>query len=130
MTPAAELTCLLAEWRRLTELEWQAILHDHWPELARHQQDKARLRPHITQALQQVRAAQSPQQTPVDTAAEPFGAAASELVALQKRNRDAIHAKCRNKRAELQGLSQTIRNLQDVRRAYGGQNAHLWQSYS
>jgi hypothetical protein len=130
MNAAAELTRLLAEWRRLTELEWQAILQDHWPELAGHQQDKARLRPHISRALEQVRAGQPARQTTVEPVADPFRAAVSELMALQKRNSEALQAKCRSKRAELQSLSQTIRNLQGLRRAYGGPKAHLWQSYS
>ena len=130
MNPAAELTRLLAEWRRLTELAWQAILREHWPELARHQKDKAMLRPQINQALEQVRAAQPAQQATADAAADTFRAAASELIALERRNGDALRAKCRSKREELQAVSQTIRNLQGVRRAYGNLNAHLWQSYS
>jgi len=130
MNPAAELTRLLAEWRRLTELEWQATLQDHWPQLARHQQDKALLRPQIARALEQVRTVRPARQTTGEPVADPFRAAASELIALQKRNSEALHAKCGSKRAELQGLSQTIRNLQGLRRAYGGLEAHLWQSYS
>jgi hypothetical protein len=130
MNPAAEVTRLLAEWRRLTELEWQAILEEHWPDLARHQADKALLRPQITRALEQVRAVRPAHQTAVEAGADPFRAAAAELIALQKRNGDALHAKCRSKRAELEGLSQTRRNLEGLRRAYGGLKAHLWQSYS
>jgi hypothetical protein len=130
MSPAAELTRLLAEWRRLTELAWQAILDEHWPELARHQKDKALLRPQITDALEQVRAARPARQTSGDADADPFRAAASELIALERRNGEALHAKCRSKREELQAVSQTLRNLQGVRRAYGNLNAHFWQSYS
>jgi hypothetical protein len=130
MNPAAELARLLAEWRRLTELEWQAILQDRWPELTRHQQDKAGLRPQIARLLEQVRAVRPARQTTVEPVADPLRGAVSELIALQKRNSEALHAKCRSKRAELEGLSQTLRNLQGVRRAYGGLEAHVWQSYS
>ena len=130
MNPAAELTRLLAEWGRLTELSWQAILLEHWPALARHQKDKALLRPQITRAHQQVRASQPARQAAADAVEEPFRSTASELIALERRNADALHAKCRSKRDELQAASQTLRNLQGVRRAYGGRNAHLWQSYS
>jgi hypothetical protein len=130
MNAAAELTRLLAEWRRLTELAWQAILDEHWPELARHQREKALLRPRIDNALERIRAARPAPQTNGDAVVAPFRAAASELIALERRNGDLLRAKCRSKREELQAVNQTIRNLQGVRRAYGSLNAHLWQSYS
>jgi hypothetical protein len=126
MNPTAELTRLLAEWRRLAELSWQAILRERWPELARHQKDKALLRPQINRVLEQVRAGRPASRA----AADPFGPTASELIALEKRNGDALRAKCRSKREELQAVNQTIRNLQGVRRAYGKLNSHLWESYS
>ncbi len=125
MKPPAELSRLLADWRRLTELEWLAILQDRWAELARHQQDKAMLRPHLAQALASARAGR-----PAGAGADPMAATGRELIALQSRNSEALHAKCETRRAELQGLHQTIRNLQGVRRAYGGLPGHAWQSYS
>jgi hypothetical protein len=51
-------------------------------------------------------------------------------MALQRRNSEALRAKCETKRAELQGLHQTIHDLHGVRRAYGRDRGHLWQSYS
>lgn len=130
MNAAAQLTRLLAEWQRLTELEAQAILGDNWPEVAHHQRAKALLGPDITQALQQFRAARPGGQTAALAPPEPFAAAAAPLVALETRNRDALRAKCQRKRAELESARQMTRNLQGVRRAYGGANPHLWQSYS
>jgi len=130
MNAAAQLTRLLAEWQRLTELEGAAILSENWPEVAQHQSAKALLGPDITQALEQFRAARPGGQTPAPATPDPFAAAAAPLLALETRNRDALRAKCQRKRAELAAASQTTRNLQGLRRAYGGANAHLWQSYS
>jgi hypothetical protein len=127
MDPLAELTRLLAEWRRLTELVWQAILGEHWLALARHQRDKALLRPQITRLLAQLRAARQAAPEALD---DSFRAAARQLIALERRNGQALQAKCRSKRQELQAVSQTLRDLQGVRRAYGHARAHLWQSYS
>ncbi len=126
MNPAAQLTRLLAEWHRLTQLEGQAILGDDWREAARRQQEKALLCPAINQAIQEVCSIQPG----ADAITGPFGPAARRLAVLEARNLEVLRAKCHRKRAELEGLGQTSRNLQGVRRAYGGPGSHLWQSYS
>jgi len=123
---ADELTRLLAEWHRLTELEGRAILGEDWRGVARHQNSKARLCPPIRTAIQTLCASQAGE----PSIPAPLGAAANDLIALEARNLEALRAKSQRKRAELDGASQTTRNLRDVRRAYGRSKGHGWQSYS
>jgi hypothetical protein len=130
MNPAAELMSLLAEWRHLSECETTAIGNDDWTRLPDLQRRKEPLCFRITQTLEQVRSALSSQPTALAQAEKRFAASAADLVALETQNRDLIRAKRQAKQAQLDRLAATARNLRGVRRAYGGLNPQLWQSYS
>ena len=124
------MTRALAEWRRLTGLESQAILSGDWREVPELQGRKAQLQAEIQRLLAPAVA------TPF---AEPhrsrgmegkFDAAVSELIALERRNGDLLAEKRKCRLAESERLALTLRNLQGVRRAYGSSRSPHWQSYS
>jgi hypothetical protein len=98
---------------------------DDWANVLAHQRRKALLREEITPALQRFRAAPA---TPDDQAR--VDAAGAELIALTMRNRDICRAKREDRRAEADRLNRTVRDLQGLRRAYGRNRPHRWQSYS
>jgi chromosome segregation ATPase len=130
MDATAELTRALVEWRRLTELEGEAILGDDWHGVTEQQARKARLQAEIQSALASIRATSSDQaHTSRETKAQ-FDSVADELMALERRNGDLLAAKRNRRRPEAERLAQTLHDLQGVRRAYGSSRGPHWQSYS
>ena len=128
MNTAADLMSVLAEWRRLTEREAQAILNDDWKNVAEQQQRKAQLREAIDRARESAGAARPTNER--DGGEDKLKAVVTELVALETRNRDVINAKRQGCQAELDRVNETVRNLRGVRRTYGGFHSHRWHSYS
>ena len=83
MDATANLTCALAEWRRLTDLEGEAILGDDWPGLAEQQTRKAQLQPEIQSALALVRANPSAEAHTSPEVERKFDSTVGELMALE-----------------------------------------------
>ena len=119
MNPAPDWLSLLAEWRRLTELESEAILQDDWQNVAALQQRKTELQTAITAARP---LAAGP--------ADKLPALVAELIALETSNWEVLAGKQERQRAELEHVNETSRNLRGVRRSYGDSPAPRWHSYS
>ena len=130
MDATAELTRALAEWRRLTDLEGEAILGDNWREVARQQSRKARLQEEIRQVLGLIHSTSSNKKSPSGEVERQFGSTVSQLLALERRNRDLLAAKRDRRRADSERLTGTLRDLHGVRRAYGFSDSPHWHSYS
>jgi hypothetical protein len=130
MHATADVTRALAEWRRLTDLEGEAIINDDWPGVAEHQSRKEQLQTEIQRARALVRAAPSDQVHSSREVERRFGSAANELIALERRNADLIADKRKRWLAELERLSRSLHDLQGVKRAYGSSRGPHWQSYS
>jgi hypothetical protein len=130
MDATADLTRALAEWRRLTKLEGEAILGDDWQGLAEQQTRKAQLQPEIQSALELVRATPSAQVQASREVERQIDFAVGELMALERRNGDLLVAKRSRRQAESERLSRTLHDLQGVKRAYGSSRGPHWQSYS
>jgi len=128
MDTPADLMSVLAEWRRLTEREAQAILNDDWKNVAEQQQRKAQLREAIDRARESGGAARPTNER--DGGEDKLKAVVTELVALETRNRDVLSAKRQGWQAELERVNGAVRNLRGVRRTYGGVHSHRWHSYS
>jgi len=121
---------ILAEWRRLTEREAQAILSDDWKSVAEQQQRKARLREELTRVRELAGTAPTTGEPDDGGDEDELKAVATELVALETRNREVLSAKRQARQAELQRVNEAVRNLRGVRRAYGSIHSHRWYSYS
>jgi len=130
MHATADLMGILAEWRRLTEREAQAILNDDWKNVAEQQHLKLQLREEISRARELAGAAWPTSETAGGGQENKLQAIVSELVALETRNRDVLNTKCQGRRAELDRVNETVRNLRGVRRTYGASPSHRWHSYS
>ena len=130
MDATADVTRALAEWRRLTELEGEAIVGDNWHRVAEQQSRKAQLQAEIGRALALVRATPSPQAHVLETVERKFSSTASELMALERHNADLLASKRQRRQAESERLALTLRDLQGVRRVYGSSRGPHWQSYS
>ena len=130
MDATADITRALTEWRRLTDLEGEAILADNWHGVAEHQAQKAQLQSEIQRALALLRAAQSDQAHSSPGMEAKFDSLVSELKALERRNGDLIAAKRQGRQAESERLTLTLHDLHGVRRAYGSNRDPQWQSYS
>lgn len=120
MDSPTDLLSVLAEWRRLTEREAQAILNENWKQVAEQQQRKAQLQEAIACA---------PNPTGPE-AGDNLAAIVNQLVLLETNNRDVLTAKRQSRQVELQRVNETQRNLQGVRRTYGEPHSHRWHSYS
>ncbi len=128
MQETPELMALLGQWRRLSEGEGHSITKEDWRSLAEQQSQKSRLQQEIRRIIGQERPAEEG-----DLRMQEGGRLqmlVPELVSLETRNRDLLHAKRRRKQAELDKLGQTSRNLHGLRRAYGGMQMAAWNSYS
>jgi len=130
MNFTADLMSVLAEWRRLTEHEAQAILNDDWKSVAEQQHCKLQLREQINRARELAGARRTTSKTVGGEAEDKLKAVVTELVALETRNRDVLNAKRQGRQAECERVNETVRNLRDVRRTYGGVQSHRWHSYS
>ena len=130
MDPTADLTQALAEWRRLTDLEREAILSDNWRGVAEQQARKGQLQPEIQRALARVptRAAAPPAPTP--DAEHSIHSVVGELIAMERRNAGLLVGKRNRRHAESERAARTLLDLQGVRRAYGSSRGPCWQSYS
>ena len=130
MDPSAEVLELLAEWRRLAQVEKSAIVNEDWARLADLRRGKEPLCVKITETLARARALACSNSAVLARAEQSFAARAAELFELETQNRDLIRGKRKAKQAQMDHLATTTRNLQGVRRAYGGSCPQLWQSYS
>jgi hypothetical protein len=129
MSSEGHLIGLLEEWRRLTDLEGQAIRSENWEILAAQQEQKKQLRRTLDQALEM--SARTPSDTSrVNLREEKLQAMVSVLVALEKANLELLSSKSRNQQLEMDRANGTSFQLQGVRRAYGDAAASHWQSYS
>jgi len=130
MDPTQIITQLLHEWHQLTVEETRAIRNEDWPRVHEQQAGKAGLCSQISQALEKLRAAR-PETGPEGEEYESrMAAMVEDLVALEKANRDTLHAKMQHNRAEYQRSLQTVQNVRGVARAYGNPQPQLWHSYS
>jgi hypothetical protein len=130
MNLTADLMSVLAEWRRLTEREAQAILNDDWKSVAEQQQHKLQLHEQITRARELAGAARTTGTMGGGGSEDKLKEVVTELVALETRNRDVLNAKRQSRQAECARVNETVRNLRGVRRTYGGIQSHRWDSYS
>jgi hypothetical protein len=130
MDATFDLARVLAEWRRLTHLEGEAILGDNWRGLAEHQTRKTQLKSEIQRALASFCTIPSAQAHTHRTAEGEFDSVVGELMALERHNGDLIAAKRNRRQTESERLAGTLLDLHGIRRAYGsGRDCH-WQSYS
>jgi len=130
MDATADLTRALAEWRRLTDLESEAILKENWHELPEPQGRKVQLQAEIQRLLASAGAGLLRHAHRSQEIEGKFNSAVGELIALERRNRDLLVAKRQCRRAESNRLALTLRDLQGVKRAYGSSRGPHWQSYS
>jgi len=125
-----ELSRALAEWRRLTALEGQAIQTGNWQQVAEHQARKSQVQADIQHALSLPRATPfAPRHVPLETETE-ANSAVRELIELEQRNADLLAEKRSRHQAESARLTRTLRDLGGVRRAYGCSHGAHWHSYS
>lgn len=130
MQTTDDLMSILAEWRRLTEREAQAILKDDWKSVSEQQRGKLQLREAINRARDWAGADQATSGRAGGGGEDQLQAAVAELVALETRNRDVLSVKRERCQVELERVNEAVRNLRGVRRTYGGSHSHRWHSYS
>jgi hypothetical protein len=130
MNAIVDLTHALAEWRRLTDLEKEAILSDNWHGVLEPQSRKAQLQAEIHRMLASAGGTPFTQEHVAGDLEGRFNSAVSELMALEKRNGDLLAAKHKRRQAEAESLALTQLSLQGVRRAYGSSRGPHWESYS
>ena len=104
-------------WRSYTEAEGEAILAADWAKVAELQAGKKSLQPHLDAAL----------------AGEPGSAVrelAVELIALERRNQDRLHAQQQSAHAAHTELECASQNLRRLHRAYAPGGTPVWNSFS
>ena len=130
MPSKAELMRLLSDWRRLTEGEGRAIANGDWTGVADHQARKTKLQDDITRVLELCRREPATRECSAAEDEQHLQPLVRELMALESHNRDLLVARRQVRQAESQRLAQTVRDLHNMRRAYGASRGPFWQSYS
>ena len=132
MIPAArsQLLELYAEWRRLTDLEGEAIRAADWPAVEEQQNLKHALQPRITRASIWFREAALAGGLPETQFETEFRPVVGELVDLELRNREELCRRREALQADRQSMGQSANRLRGIRRSYTLQPASSWQSWS
>lgn len=114
---------LLAEWRRLTESEAQAIEARAWDRVLQLQRAKADLPPALDAAV-------AGEATSSDPVAADRAARLRELFRLEQRNREAVD-RCRRVAESDRGeLERSRLQLRRLHRSFVGAPEAAWQTYS
>jgi hypothetical protein len=130
MTADPQLMQLLADWRRLTQEETQAIAAEDWSALTGHQYRKAELQEAISRALIASNATAQARADLRPALPKGVGTMVRDLISLEEQNSRLLRDRQQQRLAEAQRASCTVRDLQQMRRAYRSPLAPHWQSYS
>lgn len=121
---------LYAEWRRLTEVEGEAIGSGEWQRVERQQSLKQQLKEEIVQATERLRAEWTEVEREHQAYERRFRPIVDELIVLETRNHRLLSTRRTEARAQLNHLDRTSSNLRGLHRVYGTTAAWRWQSYS
>jgi len=118
------------EWRRLAQAEGEAIRAANWSLLSACQKALSLLREQITSLLPKVQ--QEWTEAQVDKAArqEEINQIIRGLIEIARRNQILLRGLREAARAKLETLSETGKNLKQLRRSYGQTSLSTWQSFS
>ena len=122
MNAMTDVIGLLAEWRRLSGQEREAIERGDWQGVAEQQTRKAQLRMEMTQAMASSHGYRPAALNAGAAEERTLASAVSELIALEALNRDQLRAKRRHCQERLERLQVTLHGLQKLRRAYGAES--------
>lgn len=122
---------LYSEWRRLTDLEGEAIREGSWPEVERQQNQKQLLREQIVRAIQQWNAEQDGSADLVRQSFErEFRPIVTGLIEQETRNQQFLADQRESITSRLSAVRQSSTRLRGIQRAYGADSTSRWQSYS
>ncbi|HEX4121930.1 MAG TPA: hypothetical protein VH619_15015 [Verrucomicrobiae bacterium] len=113
MDPRQHIAAILKRWLEMTHAENQAIQAAAWPALRQTQEDKAKLRATLAQAMEKWNTA-----NPGDAKTQPFRNEVAQLLALETRNSDLLAARKRQAAEKKVLLEQALYNLRRVRSSY------------
>jgi flagellar biosynthesis/type III secretory pathway chaperone len=119
------IAAILKQWLEVTHAEAQAIQAGDWPALRTIQANKAKLRPPLSQTVEQWRA-----ENPAEAAAHPFRAEVTQLLALETQNGNLLAARQHRAHQKKRLLEQALFNLRRVRSTYTKPARQVLNSYS
>lgn len=126
----AELHALYGEWRRLTDLETEAIQAGDWPRVDEQQSRKQSLQARIASTAGAVRLEiQAHGGAPADFEAE-FRPVVDDLVALELANRERLCQRREELQGERRANRQTAARLRGLQRSYAQGPVSRWESWS
>jgi hypothetical protein len=130
MNPEIELKEACREWRRLAEVEGEAICRRDWQLVFDCQNALRMLQPRLLRCRQA--ASNDGNQTGVSTPGteESFRATVSGLIELERRNLELLGTLRQNALLQKQQLEQTQQNLRRVQGSYAAPRTSAWSSLS
>lgn len=130
MNAERDLTAACEEWRRLAEMEGEAIGARNWSQVAACQQALKQLQARISRLSPAAREEWA--QSGCDRSAQEqvLKALFQELIRLAQRNQTLLQAVREATLDKLGQLGQAARNLKQIQRSYGFPNAAGWTSFS
>ena len=118
------------EWRRLAEVEGEAIRNQNWPAVTDCQNAKQRLQPLIARHADEAR--QEWLRLGLDCSAQEknFRAIVAELIAIERGNSTLLHDVRQATQARFNQLEQARTNLRQLQRSYAPVRPPAWTSFS
>ena len=128
--PVHALHGLLAEWKKLTQSEFDHIQASDWNELEQVQKKKIQLQ----RSIEKMEKAFSESKTlPAEQKAKErkrLTHIAAELLVLEKKNEVVLSERIADADRQLKSSNKTIQGLRHLQKAYGAGRASFWQAYS
>ncbi len=130
MSKLDALLNLCERWRLLSEREGKGIHATDWNLVAACQSEKQALQGKIPAAAEALRRAMGEEGAPQEDLEACLGSIASQLLALEHRNRKSLCAQLESARGKTVELQEAFRNLQRLHQAYRAESQPLWHSFS
>ncbi len=124
------LLSLYAEWRRLTEIESAAIGREEWREVEEQQLSKQNLQAQIVRVSDQWHTEQRGPEPAQACFEREFRPIVTDLIQREHHNQGVLGERRSRLQSRLATTNQSASRLRGIQRAYGGDQASRWQSYS
>ena len=121
---------LYSEWRRLSDLEGEAIRQGAWPDVERHQLLKQALRDQIVRTIHHWNVEHEGSEVARHRFETEFRPIIAGLIEQETRNQEYIQEQRQALESRRAEAHQSSSRLKGIQRRYGSDPGSRWQSYS
>lgn len=130
MSATNQLQNAYQEWRRLAEIEGEAIRASNWPKVQQCQNSLHELQPQIIRWTQEARNEWVQLNLDVTAQENALRAVIGELIEIERRNSACLNDVRQTTEVQFRELEQSGHTLRQVQRSYAPNRAPAWNSFS